>query len=259
MIMKNVRKIAKYIDTKVLATYFGIVVITIFGLSAIQYLDISYPMEIMTSSRSTELSVVGEGKIEAIPDTAVLQVGISVDKEASVEDAQAKINEVHNEIVKGMKGMGIPEENIETSQYNVYPYSEREIGQPDGYSANAIVSIKTHDITQVNLMIEIATRAGANTVQGVQFSIDDPAQLRNRARNKAIENATAEAQNLANQLGIKLGKVTNIVESGNNPIQPYAMEMSAKSFEGDASLPSPDIQAGSQTITSTVTLFFEKK
>ena len=93
---------------------------------------------------------------------------------------------------------------------------------------------------------------------GTNYSIDKPENYQEQARSKAITNAKEQAQKLASQLGIRLGKVTNIVESTiDNGPRPMLYKAEAMSLGGKAA-PAPDLQPGTQTITSTVTLYFEK-
>ncbi len=233
------------------------------GLALLSILNIAYPIRVTTSSVSSELSVVGEGKVEATPDVAFINTGISVSSANTAQDAQNQMNKVNNAIIDSLKRLGIEKEHIQTSDYSVYPIYDYESGGNEitGYTGNATVRIKTNDIEQVSDIIQAATEAGANQINGTSFSVEDPAKYREEARQKAIDNAKEQAQSLANELGIKLGKVTNIVESstrGGSPIYPMAEQM--RSFGGvGAGGGGPDIEPGQQEIHSTVTLYFEKK
>lgn len=244
-------------------TYLACIILTVGGLYIIDKAHIAYPLEITSTTRSTELSVIGEGKVEIIPDTATVTVGITVSRAASVEVAQKKIDEVNNNILEAMRKLGLKDEDITTSNYSVNPNYSYETQQQriDGYNADASITIKTHDTALVSQIVSEATTAGANQVNNISFSVDDPAKFRSQARTKAIENAKMEAEKLAAELGISLGKITNIVESsgGDMPVPMYAETMAYDAAGGAAQKAVPEIQAGSQTIHSTVTLFFEKR
>ncbi len=246
-------------NKKLVQTYAALVAITLVGLLLVKELDISYPLDVRTSPRSTELSVVGEGKVEAVPDTATVTVGITATNVATVADAQARIDEVNNKIIATMKEIGIPKADIKTSNYSIYPsYSSDPQPKISGYSGNVSVTIKTKQIDKISDVVARATTAGANEVHGVNFSIDNPNSLREQAREEAIKNAKEQANKLANQLGIKLGKVTNIIEADQGSIIPYYQKTVAmdSAMGGGAG---PEIEPGSQTISTMVTLFFEKR
>ncbi len=236
-----------------------IAVIVIITLSLIKTLDIYYPVR-LTSSVASELSVVGEGKVEVVPDTAYVDAGISVIEAASVTQVQKSIDETNNKIIASMQKLGIDKKDIKTSNYSINPnYSyENNKNGITGYNGNANITIKVTRIDLVSQVIAEATTAGANQIQGARFTIDDPAKFREEARAKAIANAKEQAKKLADSLGIKLGKVTNIIESSadGGPI----MYDKARTFGlGGASVENAQIEPGSQEISSTVTLFFEKK
>lgn len=229
-------------------------------LFLIKVFDVSYPLTVTTSSKSTELSVTGEGKVEVTGDTAFVDAGVTVSDVATVEDAQKRMNEVNNNIVAYMKKLGISKSDIKTSNYSIYPnYSsgQGEESRIKGYNGNVTISIKVKNISVVSKVIEEVTKAGANQVQGVRFTVDKPEKFREEARNKAIENAKDQAKKLAKSLGIRLGKVSNIVESSPDRVFPYAFR-SAQAIEGVGGA-GPQVEPGSQTITSVVTLYFEKK
>ncbi len=229
-------------------------------LVLVRVFNIAYPVMVMQTIKSTELSVVGEGKVDVVPDTAHIDVGVNVANVATVEAAQSQIDKTNNAVIAAMQKLGIPKENIQTSNYSIYPAYDYSEGRGDtitGYTGNVTISIKTKNIVQVSQVIEEATKAGANQVQGTRFEVEDPDKYRKEARDEAIKNAKAQAQELADNLGIKLGKVVNVVEysgGSSSPIMPYAM--TEKGMGGGGA---PSIEPGSQTITSVVTLYFEKR
>ena len=138
-------------DKKLVQTYAALVAITIIGLLLIKELNISYPLDVRTSPRSSELSVVGEGKIEAVPDTASVTVGISVNNVATVAEAESRINEVNNKIITSMDEIGIKKTDIKTSNYSIYPsYSPESQDKISSYSGNVSVTIQTSQIDKVS-------------------------------------------------------------------------------------------------------------
>jgi uncharacterized protein len=243
---------------KPIVIYTIIVLITLVALYLIKVLDISYPISVRSSQVSSELAVVGEGKVDVVPNSATVSVGVSVVNAATVQAAQQQINETNNKIVQAMAALNIPKEQIKTSGYNINPTYQYD-GGPErisGYGGNVTIDITVKKTEQLPQVIQAATAAGANQVFSTQMAVDDPAVYRAEARNKAIENAREQAKELADELGIKLGKVVNIVESSSDQSSPPMYYERAAMGGGN---PAPDLQPGSQTIYSTVTLYFEKR
>ncbi|MCL4338524.1 SIMPL domain-containing protein [Patescibacteria group bacterium] len=245
--------------------YLVLVLITLAFLFAIKVFNISYPLDITVTNttKSTELAIVGEGKVDVTPDTVYVDAGITVNNLPTADEVQSKIDEVNNKLIDAMKALGIAKENIKTSSYNItpaYSYKPEEGNRITGYNGNATVEIKIKDIKLATKVINEATGAGANEVTGTRFTVDNPEKFREEARDKAIQNAKDQAVKLAQNLGISLGKVTNIVES--NPSQPINYDYGLSSaLPRAAGLGGggPQIEPGTQTVTSTVTLYFEKK
>lgn len=239
---------------------FVLLISVIVALFLIKVLDISYPLTITTTTKSTELAVVGEGKVEATPDTVYIDVGITVNNQSTTEAAQKRIDEVNNSILAAMEKLGIAKADIKTTNYSVYPNYKYESNENriNGYNGNASISIKVSDVKLATQVTTEATKAGANQINGSRFVIDKPEKYREQARNEAIANARQQAEMLAKQLGIKLGRVTNIVESSPNgvigPMYARSAEMGLGAGGGGA-----QFEPGTQTISSTVTLYFEKR
>jgi uncharacterized protein len=248
-------------NKKLISTYSALVVITVLALFVIKFFNISYPLEVTTSTTSNELSVVGEGKVDVVPDTAYVNVGITVNNKSNAKEAQNSINTINNNIIQALDKLGIPKKNIKTTNYSVYPEydynsSERTIV---GYNGNATLEVKTDKVSLATQVVDIATENGANEIQGTRFEVNNPEKYREEARNKAIENAKEQAEKLAGTLGIKLGRVVNVVESGSaNSYQPF-LEGKLMAADGRGGASSSSFEPGNQTITSIVTLFFEKK
>lgn len=229
--------------------------------SVIKFFNISYPLDINITNQSTtkELSVVGEGKIDVIPDTAYVELGILVENEPTVKKAQERIDEISNKIIKNLEELNIQEKNIKTSNYSIYPnYKyENNTSTLSGYNGNATLTVKVKNTETVSKIISRATDAGANQVHGVRFTIDQPEIYREQAREKAIKNAKEQAEKIAKDLNIKLGKITNITESTPLNNDPQIYERMSAPFGGGGG--GPRIEPGSQSVISIVTLYFEKK
>lgn len=227
-------------------------------LVAIKTLNISYPITITTTTKSAELAVVGEGKIDATSDTVYIDVGITVNNAPTTENAQQTLTTVNNNIIAAMKTLGIEAQNITTTNYSVYPNYKYENNQniPNGFNGNATLSIKVSDPKRATQVVDTATKAGANQIQGTRFVIEKPELYREKARELAIANAKDQATKLAKSLGIRLGRVTNIVEANANqyPVM-YAQGAMEKGYGGGGG---PSFEPGTQTVSSTVTLYFEK-
>ena len=208
------------------------------------------------------ISMSAEGKVSSVPDLATVTLGVLTNS-ATAKQAQADNTKKVNSVIEFVKKQGVDAKDIVTTQLNVYPQYNYQNGNNNvvGYSADQTVSVKVHGVDQstekLDAIVGGATDAGANMIQGVNLSFENPDSLRQQARKLAIDKAKQQAQELADQAGLKLGKVVSISQNSSStpyPI-PYAME-SAKGGLGGGGAPT-DIQTGSQDIVESITLIFE--
>ncbi len=226
-------------------------------LALIKAFDIAYPVSITTRTASGELSVVGEGKVDVIPDTASVETGITVSDAKTAQEAEQKISETNNKIVSSLEKLGISKKDIKTTNYSINPNYNYSGGRNtiSGYSGNATLLIKVRRTEILPQVIIAVTNAGANQVFNTSYTVDDPAKKRAEARNKAIQNAREQAEIIAASLGIKLGRVVNIVESAPQGGPVSILRAVPEGLGGAA----PELAPGTETITSVVTLYFEKR
>lgn len=248
-------------------------------LVLVKLFNISYPVNIrvVNSTESAEFTVVGTGKVEVVPDVAVIDAGITVSNLSTAEEAKKEMTLVNNRIIQAVKALGVEKRDIETSSFNIYPeYEASGIVRPmlleksatsptsnsdskiSGYSGTASVTIKVRKKELASQVVSNVTVAGATNVSGPRFMVDDPQVYREKARSVAIKNAQEQAKKLSKELGIRLGKVTNMIESGNGPYYDYGRG-GVETMSAKASPESPVFEEGTDSVSSTVTLFFERK
>lgn len=228
-----------------------------FFLLIVDLLNITVPVRVTNSNVSAELSVVGEGKVDVVPDTATINAGITVDNLQTQEQAKQEMTKVNNAIIEAVKTLDVKKEDIKTSNFAIYP-AYNNGSRISGYSGNADVTIKVRNKDRAAQVVDSVTKAGATNVYGPQFTVERPEKFREEARKKAIKNAKEQANKLAKELGIRLGRVTNIVES-TGPVPNRFYGVGGMTLNESAIKQSPVFEEGTQTITSTVTLYFEKR
>ncbi len=226
------------------------------ALYLIKVFDIAYPLKIVSTTQTTELAVVGEAKIDVSPDAAIINLGINA-TEKSVSQVREKIDQINNNFLAELEKLSVKKELIKTNNYSVQPNYDYSEGQKIiGYTGNMRLQIKVKDFSLVNRILEKAEAVGINQIEGVNFFVDNPEVYREKVREKAIANAKNQAEKLAKSLEIKLGRITNIVESP--PREPifYQKTMGAG---GTGNFSSPVLEPGVETISTVVTLYFEKQ
>ncbi len=211
-------------------------------------------------------SVSGSGTVYAKADIANMSVGLKTEVKKTAAEATKENSEKMNEVLNVLKDLGIETKDIKTTSYNlnpVYRWTETEGQKLTGYEVYQGVTLKIRDLSKIGDIIAKTTEKGANQVGGINFTIDDEYDLKNEARELAIEKAKEKAEIIASQTGMKLGKVVSVYESSYSPVVPYdysnvRKEMAYADGLG-GSIDAPGIEAGQNEVRVEVTLVYKVK
>ena len=112
----------------------------------------------------------------------------------------------------------LPAGNIKTVNLSINPnYRYPKEGNPtiDGYMVTNTIRVTIDDVSLIRKVIDVATRAGATSVNRLNFTLNAESEKRVRAKAlaQAASQAESNAQALATALNLKLGRVL-LVEEG---------------------------------------------
>ncbi len=199
------------------------------------------------------LTVTGTGVVEAAPDCAVVDLGVSV-SEKTVLKAQKSVNKKIAAIRKAVLDQGVDAEDISLSSVSFYPDYDYNEDRIRGYNAAHALTIRVKNIDDVGKIIDAAINAGANNLNNVAFDVADQADAVNQALVLALDNAKAKAQAIAQAAGVKLGKIESITvndEYYNIPINAFRGKTSMETDEGTV------LDAGVTNITASITVEYK--
>jgi uncharacterized protein YggE len=205
-----------------------------------------------STSQQTGIWVSGTGEVTVTPDVAILTLGVQA-QETTVKAAQSEASSAMNAVVDALKTNGVADKDIQTQWYSISPVTKWDDKTNEqittGYSVTNTVTAKIRDITKAGTIIDAVTDAGGNLtrINGITFTVNDQTAYNTQAREKAMQDAAAKAQQLASLAGVTLGKAIYISESGSYIPQPYAL----KDYAAGASANTP-ISPGELDITLTV-------
>jgi len=209
------------------------------------------------------ITINGVGEVRAAPDMAVITSGVTT-QGATAREALDANTAAMDELVATLKESGIAARDIQTSGFSVNPdyvYSdERDANgytrppRINGYQVMNTVTVAVRDLETLGAILDKAVTVGANTINGVTFSVADPSDLYNEARKSAFADAREKAELYAEAAGGSLDELVSISETQNfNPPQP--MPMYAMRAEADAA--SVPVEAGELSFTINVTVQWE--
>jgi uncharacterized protein YggE len=161
-------------------------------------------------------------------DTATVVLGVQT-RDDSATAALAGNSERAAAVIGVLQGAGVANADIRTSQLAVYPTTAPETGRVTGYEVSNQVTATLRDIAAAGAVIDRAAAAAGDAirVQQIEFSVADDSAARAQARADAVRRALAQAGQLAEAAGVRLGPVRSIVEVPDEPPVPYRAEADA--------------------------------
>jgi uncharacterized protein YggE len=189
---------------------------------------------------------------------AVVTVGRNLEQ-ASSENANKT-----NAVLTTLKGLNIKHLKLETSNYRVTPQRDYKARPPvtKGYEvSNAIMvtleGFETEPLSNhVSRIIGKALESGSNTIQRIQFYINDKSVLEKKALKLATQEAMERAKTLAEAAGVKLkGIVSLSTQPMYSPPQPHMLR--AAEMKTDAEAMAPPMEIGESGIRAQVSIAYE--
>lgn len=203
------------------------------------------------AGNARQVTVVGEGRVQGVPDTLTADVGIEV-VAPDVTAAMNQNSERQKAVMDALAARGFDTEDISTTTVSVQPqYAGNSV--ITGYRAqNSVqVTIRELDAASSTLATIIAAGGNATRINSVSYSIEDDSALITDARARAFEDAKSRAQQYAELSGLSLGRIISISETQGATPPPMP------AGRGEAMAADVPLQPGRQTVSFSVTAVWE--
>lgn len=243
--------------------FYTLLVIFTVGTILTMGVDVYTDIKDSTGDYPREIVVEGEGSAFIVPDIAKVRVGVNTEgpkSEIVVEENTKKVNA----IIAAIEAGGVDTEDIQTTNYYLnptYDWTEDKGSFQDGFVLDQSLEVTIRDLEKIGDIMGAVTKAGANTIGGVEFVIENKDDALSEAREEAINNATAKAEQIAEQSGLKLGKVLNFYEYNNAP---YGFDGAKRDYYYETADTmaleiAPIIEPGQEEVSLTVSLTYRVK
>jgi uncharacterized protein len=214
--------------------------------------------EAMAALGVPTVSVSGHGSVNVPPDTATVNIGVDVIK-PTLDEAQEQADAQATAVIEALKAAGIADEDIQTDYYSVNilrDYSEN--ADPTlitGFEIINQLAVTVRDTDMLGEILDAGVSAGANSIYGVTFYVEDQTAASSEARVEAVEDARVKAEELAAAAGMTLGPVVSIAEGTVPIVSPvYGRAMGGGMAAADAAVP---VEPGSTTVAVDVMVTYE--
>jgi uncharacterized protein YggE len=198
--------------------------------------------------------VRGTGRVSVAPDVAELRLGVAVTRPTAA-GARADAATTMAAILAAVEAAGVPRADVRTSMLSVQPrYDYRDGRAPTltGYELANVVSVTVRDLARLGEVVDGTLGAGATSMDGLSFRVDDPMPAERAARMAAMVEARVHADVLAEAAGLSIRGVRSVVE-GEVPGLPSPRAKLQAFSAADVATP---VEAGTTEIEVTVTVTF---
>jgi uncharacterized protein YggE len=233
------------------------VTLTSFAIFAVLALSTNaFSQRVDPPQQPPALVVNGNSQVFATPDQATVRLGI-VRQANNAQMAQEQANQVAQQILKGIAGVGIAPQEIRTARLVLTPvYAPRSPESRDAprivaYNATNTVSVRVDNLSLVGPVIDAGLKAGANQLEGVQFGLKNDLPAREQALKEAVAEAQSKAQAMAEALKLRLVDVLEVTEGG---VSLFPMAQSAEFSRAAAMDTATPVSPGQLEIRANVTI-----
>ncbi|HXS20544.1 MAG TPA: SIMPL domain-containing protein [Steroidobacteraceae bacterium] len=204
------------------------------------------------------IQVTGQAQVSESPDRVYIDIGVTT-QARKAEDAASENATSLSAVIAAVKQAAGAAAQLTTTEYSIGPnYSyPRNGGTPTvvGYSVSNVIQARLDDLHKVGNVIDAATRAGSNNVQGIRFALRNEQAPRSEALKEAAIKARQDADALAGALGLRIVRVLSVEEQGAGP-RPVPMYSPAVKM-ALARAPATSIEQGMLDVSASVTLTVE--
>jgi uncharacterized protein YggE len=228
------------------------------GLAAWVALSIALPAGAAPEAQRTSddrpnITVSGEGEVRAEPDMAIVTVGVTV-VSASSQDAMDQVSQRLADVIASARALGVEARDIQTTGLSLQPISRpRPPPEPpeiEAYRASNNVSLTVRDIARAGMVLDAASRSGANVIGGLRFGLSTLDELRRQALANAVREAERKARAVATAGGVNITGVISIMEEGVAVPRPLAQADAVRAAPAEAV--APPVEPGELVIRARV-------
>jgi len=210
------------------------------------------------------ISVTGSATASSTPDTLIVILGVESEAKTASESLSQNSNSL-NYVISSLTNSGISKDNIQTSNFRIYPlYDSIKDSNGNyqqiliGYRVSNILSIQTDNIDSAGNIIDVAVSSGANRVDNVSFQLSDEKlqKIGDDLIADAINDATQKAEKALLPLKQKIVGVKSVIVHDN--MMPYYDGPMRASFDGfaESSMKSAPIMSGEEEIRTDVSVVY---
>ncbi len=206
------------------------------------------------------LNVTGTGTVNLTPDVAYINIGVHTEMDTAA-DAVSSNNSQTQQVISALTQAGVAAKDVRTSNFSIYPNAQYDPQTNQKikttYVVDNTVSVTVHQIANLGDILDATVKAGANSINSIQFDVADKTEAIKEARDAAVKDARSQASELAAASGVTLGDLQSVNFYDNIPTP--TTTLFGKGGGGGGEAAAVPIQSGQMTLTVTVSMTYAIK
>lgn len=203
------------------------------------------------------ITVQSTEEVKVVPDMAELAFSVTT-QAADAKACQEQNSKDLDNVISFLKGTGIAETSIQTSNYGLDPIYDWNSGRTiTGYEMNTTITVSDIPIDQAGTLISSSVEAGINSISQVTYLSSKYDETYQQALKNAIASAKVKAEAIAEAGGCTLGPVVHVEEYNDNQIARYSTYKNAAVEDMAAGAASMSVEPGQLSVEARVTVEFE--
>jgi uncharacterized protein len=207
------------------------------------------------------MNVNGTGMVMLTPDIAYINIGVHTELPTAAEAVSSNTTQTQ-QVVDAIKSMGVDAKDIRTTNFSIYANTQTDpqSGARTGttYVVDNTVYVTVRKLDTLGDLLDASIKAGANSINSIQFDVQDKTAAIKQARDAAVKDARTQAEELASASGVTLGDLQTVsfYDSVPTPMADSFGKGGGAVMSAAAAVP---VSAGQLTITVTVNMVYEIK
>lgn len=209
-----------------------------------------------------KLTLSAQATIDKPADELYLKIGV-INLNETAEVALAENSARMQKVMAELEAAGLTKKDYETGQFSIHPtYTPYPTNPPydwkpsiNGYEVSNTINIHTDKLDSAGKIIDVANKAGANSITDLHFGLHNPRLYWSEALSAATAHAISDAQSIAAAAHVSLVRILSITLNTTDVYSPHINTVFLAKEMGMGS--APPIEPGDVQITASVTLVYE--
>ena len=208
------------------------------------------------------MTVTGNAHANAEPETLTIRLGVQT-TDPTAGAALSENSRLMTSAVEAITALGIPEDELSTSHFNIEPRYEGRYNEFDvytnvfvGYSVSNIIEVTTDRLDMAAEIIDASVAAGANSVISVNFGVSPETEksMRDGLIGDAVCDAVHKAELALKPIGYRISGVETMDIDSPGAYGPLGRAFAQ--ITEDAAFAGTPIFSGDQSLSASVTVTF---